>query len=249
MNAVSVLPVLLGCLGGLFCGAATAFEITAKLHQWPRPKRVDAMFRWGLAAMMLAIAVVPFVAHAADVEIPADSVRYRIALERAAGDAWGLDAPVARIAAQLHQESGWNPKARSTYAQGLAQFTPPTAAWLPTVCPEVGPPDPWSAGWSIRAIVCYDAWLLGRAPGTTPCDRWAMTLSAYNGGEAARERERRLAYQARADPARWFGQVARFRSRSDAAWRENRDYVRRVLLVLEPAYLDAGWPGSEVCHE
>lgn len=185
--------------------------------------------------------------HAAAVTIPADSVRYRVQLERVAGAQFGMDAPVARIAAQLHQESGWRPSARSPYAQGLAQFTPATAAWLPQICPEVGTPDPWDAGWSIRAVVCYDAWLHGRAPGATACDRWAMTLSAYNGGESARDRETRMAYEARDHPVIWFGQVERQRSRSAAAWRENRNYVSRILLTLEPAYLDAGWPGSAVC--
>lgn len=187
------------------------------------------------------------VAHAADVQIPAASVRYRVQLERVAGAQFGINAPVARIAAQLHQESGWRPAAKSAYAQGLAQFTPATAAWLPQVCPQVGPPDPWDALWSIRAAVCYDAWLLDRAPGAHACDRWAMTLSAYNGGETARDREIRMMYQARDAPVVWFGQVERQRSRSAAAWSENRGYVRRILLLLEPAYLAAGWPGSRAC--
>lgn len=204
----------------------------------------------GFTAVMLLLGVSLLCmdhARAADVRIPADSVRYRLQLERAAGMRFGIDAPVARLAAQLHQESGWNPSARSAYALGLSQFTPATAAWLPAICPDIGQPDPWDAGWSIRAVACYDAWLYGRARGATPCDRWAMTLSAYNGGESARDREIRLAYQARDAPPVWFGLVARYRSRSDAAWRENRKYVRRILLELEPAYLAADWPGTRVC--
>lgn len=180
------------------------------------------------------------------VRIPAESVRYRLQLERAAGAQWGLDAPVARIAAQLQQESGWDPRAESIYAQGLAQFTPKTAAWLPSVCPQVGAPDPWDVQWSVRAVVCYDAWLHARARGATACDRWAMTLSAYNGGELARDREVALAQRAHEPPV-WFGLTERVRSRSEAAWRENRGYVRRILLVLEPAYLAADWPGTRVC--
>jgi len=195
--------------------------------------------------MLLAVAA--HLCHAQQVRIPTDSVRYRMQLERAAGERWGLNAPTARIAAQIQQESGWNPSARSIYAQGLSQFTPSTAHWLPTICPQIGAPDPWDADWTIRAVVCYDGWLHDRAPGATPCDRWALTLSAYNGGEGARDREIALAYHARDEPPVWFSQVARFKSRSDAAWRENRDYVRRILLVLEPAYLAADWPGSRVC--
>jgi len=199
-----------------------------------------ALYVLGLVLLVIAGSV----ASAAEVPIPDASVRYRLQLERAAGEQWGVQAPVARLAAQIHQESHWNPSARSPYAQGLSQFTPSTAAWLPTVCPSVGPADPWDAGWSIRAVVCYDAWLHDRVSGAaTACDRWAMTLSAYNGGEAARNRERAAAD----DPSRWFGQVEQQRSRSVAAWRENRGYVRRVLLTLEPAYLAAGWPGARVC--
>lgn len=198
-----------------------------------------------IAGMLLAGALLLGVdaAHAGEVRIPSESVRYRLQLERIAGERWGLDAPVARVAAQLQQESGWDPSARSIYAQGLAQFTPKTAQWLPEVCPQVGPPDPWDAGWSLRAVVCYDAWLLQRAPGATACDRWAMTLSAYNGGERMRDRERSLA----ADATRWFGHTEQQRVRSPAAWRENRGYVQRILRVLEPAYLEAGWPGRAVC--
>lgn len=201
----------------------------------------------GVVLLFAGVFMADGAAHAADVRIPDASVRYRMQLERVAGEQWGLDAPVARVAAQIHQESAWRTTARSKYAQGLSQFTPATAAWLPQVCPQVGPPDPWDAGWSIRAVVCYDAWLRDRASGATPCDRWAMTLSAYNGGETARDREIRMAYEARDDPRRWFGQVERQRSRSAAAWQENRAYVRRILLTLEPAYLAEGWPGSRVC--
>lgn len=203
----------------------------------------------GAVAVLCAVAMFALAsqAHAAKVKIPPESVRYRLQVERAAGEQFGLDASAARLAAQLHQESSWRADARSPYAEGLAQFTPATAHWLPQVCPSVGTPDPWDAGWSIRAAACYDAWLYHRAEGATPCDRWAMTLSAYNGGEAARDRESRLAYEARDDPARWFGQVDQYRSRSAAAWRENRNYVRRILLTLEPAYLAAGWPGQAVC--
>lgn len=189
-------------------------------------------------------------AHIADgVRIPQTSLQYRFALQQAAGERFGVDAPVARLAAQIQQESSWNPKARSPYAEGLAQFTPPTAQWLSSVCPSVGKPDPWDADWSIRAIVCYDAWLHARAPGATPCATWAMTLSAYNGGETARDRERAIADRAGANPELWFNETARFRARGRSAWQENRGYVRRILTVLEPAYIAAGWPGKAVCVE
>src|SRR5690606_5585235 len=97
--------------------------------------------------------------------IPTVSAQYRIRLEREAGATFGIDAPVARFAAQIHQESHWRADASSIYAQGLAQFTPATAMWLPDVCPAVGPPDVWDPGWSIRALICYDNYLHARLDG------------------------------------------------------------------------------------
>jgi len=183
----------------------------------------------------------------AQVRIPPASATYRIRLEREAGALFGLKAPIARFAGQIHTESGWEPEAESPYAQGLSQFTPATARWLPDVCPSVGEPDPWDPNWSIRAMVCYDHYLWSRAPGATACDRWAFALSAYNGGEGWTRRDRTLASAKGADSARWFGHVELHTSRARWARDENRAYVRRILLVLEPAYIAAGWPGVAVC--
>ena len=200
----------------------------------------------GLIALAITLlAAAP--ANAAEVEIPAYSLRYRAALERAAGDHFGLDAPVARIAAQIHQESLWRPDAASPYAQGLAQFTPPTARWLPTICPSVGEPDPWDPQWSIRAVACYDAWLYANAPPSSECNRWAFTLADYNGGQGFRWREQQLARNAGKDASTWFDHVESFNARSESNWRQNRSYVRRILLLLEPAYIAAGWGGKGAC--
>jgi soluble lytic murein transglycosylase-like protein len=182
------------------------------------------------------------------VAIPEASVRYRAALHREAAQRFGLAAPVARLAAQLHQESGWRPDARSPFAEGLAQFTPATAEWIAGAFPrELAPADTWDPAWSIRALVIYDAWLLARVRGATDCDRWAKTLAAYNGGLGWIARDERLAVSRGADAARWFGHVEHHTARAAWAAKENRGYPRRILLVLEPAYIRAGWPGSLVC--
>jgi soluble lytic murein transglycosylase-like protein len=202
----------------------------------------------GIVLLVLSMLVGHREAQAATVAIPEQSARYRIALEREAAARFGLSAPVARLAAQIHQESAWKPTAASPFAQGLAQFTPSTAAWLPDVCPEVGPPDVWDAGWSIRAIACYDAWLHANVIGAaTACDRWAFTLSSYNGGLGWLNRDRARASSNGLDPARWFDHVETTSARANWARVENRDYVRRILLKLEPAYLAAGWSGQAVC--
>jgi membrane-bound lytic murein transglycosylase MltF len=179
--------------------------------------------------------------------IPARSVLYRIKLEREVAAQFGnLDA-TARIAAQVHQESLWNPTAASAYAQGLTQFTPSTAEWIPSVCPGLGPPDVWDPNWSMRAAVCYDRWLLRRVAGADDCQRWAFALSAYNGGLTWVNRDKALAEQHGRDPLFWFDHVEHHSRRARWAITENRGYVRRILHTLEPLYLAAGWPGRSVC--
>ena len=217
-----------------------------------RPVRSSA---WGLAAGVLAVVLMLLASVAFPAEaqaIPESSALYRLQLERETARQFGLDAPVARIAAQIHQESGWRPTAQSPFAQGLAQFTPATAKWLPQVCPEVGPPDPWDSRWSLRAITCYDAWLHRRVRAQPAgrsldeCSRWAYTLRAYNGGEGWLNRERSKAAAAGANANDWR-QVEQYRVRAGWAHKENIGYPRRILLVLEPRYLRAGWPGKAAC--
>lgn len=51
----------------------------------------------------------------------------------------------------------------------------------------------------------------------------------------------------RGNPNDWLS-VERWRTRGEAAHRENIHYPRRILLTLEPAYIKAGWPGTAVCN-
>lgn len=175
------------------------------------------------------------------------SWQYLQRIERASAEYFGLQANPARLAALLHQESAWKPDAQSQFAVGLAQFTPSTAAWLPTVCPELGAFDPWDPTQAIRGSACYQAHLHRQIAAATPCDRWAMVLAAYNGGIGWLRRDQRLARAAGADPERWWGHVELHTRRAEWARKENRSYPRRILLGLEPAYLAAGWPGSRTC--
>lgn len=203
-----------------------------------------------LGVLMLALLALRTEAAAAPA-VPQVAVTYRLAIEREAVRNFGLAAPVARLAAQVHQESSWNPRAASPYAQGLTQFTPATARWLPTVCPAVGPPDPWDPQWSLRAQACYMAWLHDRvqplaAAELSDCSRWVFTLRKYNGGERMLDRERQAALRAGADADDWQA-VEPYRVRAQWAHRENTGYPRRILLRLEPAYLAAGWAGQAVC--
>jgi soluble lytic murein transglycosylase-like protein len=183
------------------------------------------------------------------VRIPDASAMYRRWVEQAVTEEWGVDGSPARLAAQIHAESSWNPKARSPVgAEGLTQFMPSTSGWIAAKFPEkLGNFDPWDPQQAALAAAIYDRWLADRNPGTGACSTWSFALSAYNGGESRLRAEMILARKLGRDPGRWFGHVADVRSRSPEAWRENRTYVQRILMVLEPAYINAGWAGKAVC--
>jgi soluble lytic murein transglycosylase-like protein len=155
----------------------------------------------------------------------------------AARATWGLNAPVATFAAQVHQESGWRPDARSRFAGGLAQFTPDTAEWISQAyAGELGANQPFNPAWALRALVRYDLHLWALIRAVSDCDRMAMALAAYNGGLGWVQRDQRLAVAAGADPMRWWGHVERHTARADWAREENRGYPRRILLQLQPRY-------------
>ena len=95
-------------------------------------RRAIIMAKAMLAAALLGLAgaVVWACLNLAQAQVPAAAARYRLTLLREAHGQWGLDAPVAAFAAQVHQESGWNPQAVSRVgARGLAQFMPATTLW------------------------------------------------------------------------------------------------------------------------
>ena len=122
-----------------------------------------------LFAFLLSAWLAP--AHA---QVPHVAARYKLTLLREAHSQWGLAAPVAALAAQVHQESAWNPQAVSRVgARGLAQFMPATARWW---CERgsIAAADclPHNPTWALRAMVGYDRWLYDRAPARyTPQER------------------------------------------------------------------------------
>jgi soluble lytic murein transglycosylase-like protein len=198
------------------------------------------------AAFALASALLPSLALAS---VPREAVQYRADLTRAARFVWGMSAPVATFAGQVHQESAWKATARSKFAGGLAQFTPDTAEWIGTAYKaELGRADPFNPGWALRALVRYDRHLYERfAFAAVECDRWAFVLAAYNGGPGWIGRDRAMAAQAFADPDRWFGHVEHYTARAAWAKEENRAYPRRILLRHQRAYASAGWGHAVAC--
>ena len=210
---------------------------------------------WGLWVGFFLVLVCAFTLACchpvhADV-IPRDANHYRSTLVRAAHAGMGLDAPIATLAAQVHQESRWRVDAKSPVgAQGLAQFMPATAEWLAEIYPHsIGTADPFNPGWSLRAMVAYNKWLLVRVRAHNNCERWAMALSAYNGGLGWVYRDRALSREYGADDLAWFDSIEPHNAgRSEANFAENRHYVRVVLLRFEPLYVRQGW-GHGVCGE
>ena len=180
-------------------------------------------------------------AHA---QIPPAAQKHRGQLVRTAHAVWGLDAPVAVFAAQVHQESAWKPEAVSRVgARGLAQFMPATATWW---CQRIGlqPLDcqPHNPTWALRALVGYDKYLYNLTPTRyNTYDRMWVALRGYNGGLGHWQRE--AAATGAAQPTRQQVDAACGKARRAAVHcAENLGYPRRILIELQPRYLTWG-PG------
>ena len=180
--------------------------------------------------------------HPVHAQVPAKAASYRAELTRAAHSQWGLDAPIAALAAQVHQESGWNPAAVSRVgAAGMAQFMPATATWWcqlnglsPAQC------QPTNATWALRSLAGYDKYLWDRTPARFDArDRMWVTLRGYNGGLGHWQLEARLA----SDNTRRAIDAACGRARRHVSHcAENLAYPQRILALLQPRY--AAWGAS-----
>ena len=218
--------------------------MTVSRHlQWLR-RRSQGRFELRLAVLvfvLLALAQLVLVAHA---QVPAQAARYRAELVRAAHTQWGLDAPVAALAAQVHQESGWRPDAVSHVgARGMAQFMPATATWW---CALNGlgaaACQPHNPTWALRALVGYDKYLFDRTPVRYgERDRMWVALRSYNGGLGHWQKE--AAVSGTAQPSRSQVDAACGKARRAAVHcKENLGYPHHILVVLQPRY--AAWgPG------
>lgn len=188
-----------------------------------------------LGVVLVLSLVLPVVAQA---EVPERALRYRADLIRNARAVWGMDAPVAVFAAQIHQESLWRPNAKSRFAAGLAQFTPDTARWIAGAYPaELGSDQPYNTAWALRALVRYDRHLHARLAGVDECSHMALVLASYNGGLGWVQRDQKLTTQRGGNRLIWFGQVEKHNAgRARWAYEENRGYPRAILLRWQPLY-------------
>lgn len=176
--------------------------------------------------------------------IPREAYEYRRDIIRHGRAVWGLDAPTAAFAAQIHQESGFRENARSGVgALGIAQFMPSTQRWIQGAFPEELAGNPLSPEWGIRALVRYNKYLWDRIPVYADiCERLAFTYSGYNGGIGWTLKRQRLSDR----PGQCLGATCDINPGITAAnQRENSGYSRRILLHLEPIYTAAGFgPGA-----
>lgn len=206
-------------------------------------QRARMAWLW-LALWVLLIGLFVSCASPAYAQVPAEAARYRAELTRAAHSQWGLNAPMAVLAAQVHQESSWKPQAVSRVgARGLAQFMPGTTAWwcerARTQAADCMPNNPT---WALRALVGYDRYLHDLTPARySDRDRMWVALRGYNGGlghwraEAART-GRPLPTREQVDAACGTAK------RSAVHCPENLGYPHRILTVLQPRYANWG-PG------
>ncbi|MFF2040278.1 NlpC/P60 family protein [Kitasatospora sp. NPDC058170] len=104
---------------------------------------------------------------------------------------WGAlcpDISPPMLAAQLYQESGFDPGARSPVgALGMAQFMPGTWATFGTDGNNDGKKDIWDPVDAIASAATYDC-ALARDVSKVPGDRQANVLAAYNAGPYAVEK-------------------------------------------------------------
>lgn len=223
-----------------------------------QPGRHDSRVAWLvvlLCGALIAIAwstapkAAPRVSTHVNQSPPAAAEQYRAAMTRSAYRIHGPSAPVAMLAGQIHQESAWQPQARSRVgAEGLAQFMPGTAADMAARFPaDCAPANPFSPAW---AFVCRDRYMAGlrrqlqsQGSGLSECARWVFALRAYNGGMGWVIRDRRKASTAGADADDWIIVQGFNAGRSAANFRENVEYAPRILRLQERY---RGW-GAEAC--
>lgn len=179
----------------------------------------------------------------ADAQIPKEAIPHKREALAAWRSVWGLNAPTASFAAQVHQESSWDVNARSYVgALGLTQFMPATAADIQARYAHafLGL-TMYSPAWAFRAQALYLKELYDRLQGRDNCERMAFAMSAYNGGMGrVIKRKSKSAF-----PDVCFNATCEINPGISASnQRENVDYPIRILKIIEPRYRAALWGGG-----
>jgi len=188
--------------------------------------------------MRLLLALSLLLTLSAQAQVPSDAWQHRNDMLHSAWRTHGPDAPVAMLAAQIHQESGWNCNAVSwAGAKGCAQFTDATAKGMATQFPQdCQPANQFNEKWSWR---CRDLLMnqLKTKPMTiaslSECDDWAFRLRGYNGSPRWTYRDRSLAEMAGDNPDNWVVVQPYNSGRKKSAWVENTEYPVRIFRLEE----------------
>jgi soluble lytic murein transglycosylase-like protein len=171
--------------------------------------------------------------------IPDVAYKYKIEHTQSARLIYGLNAPVAMLAAQVEQESGWRSEAVSPVgARGLTQFMPATARWWVTQDPGLYALAMYSPRWSLRAQVGYMHYLTQQLPaGLPPKAAHAYALASYNGGLG----HTLARLKASPDRTNWLGTThVRLQRVSPPNQIENQEYAPRIFARMDK-YIKAGW--------
>ncbi|MDO8180172.1 MAG: transglycosylase SLT domain-containing protein [Undibacterium sp.] len=196
------------------------------------------LFMFVVVFVVAMLATVITSSQACAQDLPRTALQHRAELTRIAHAGWGLDAPVPMFAAQIQQESGWNPQAVSRVgAKGMAQFMPATSKWWCTLnklsATDCQPSNPV---WAMRSLVGYDRWIYQRVSGAEFDRLWA-TLRSYNGGLGHWQKEAAKAGIG-ADRVAIDAACGRA-SRHIIHCAENLSYPDRILNRIQPRY--ASW--------
>jgi len=176
------------------------------------------------------------------IDVPREALVYQAELTREARLEWGMDAPIAALAGQLMQESGFDPKAKSAYASGLSQFTPATARWISTLSTRLSDPNPLDPSWSIRAMVFYDHLLHdGVNPANDECGRYRAMLAEYNGGAKRWADRQKLSKE----PGNYDVTAVINPGISKSNQQQNQNYAFFVVYRWQAIFVS--WSGPLVC--
>ena len=200
-------------------------------------KRALAFLTW--TACLVGVLALYLMSKDAYAQIPREAETYRREYIRVCRSEWGLDAPCASLAAQIHQESGWNCQAVSRVgAAGCAQFMPATARWIGEVDRSLAGTDVFSPSWAFRAQSVYMKWLHDRVKGSVPCERMGFAMQAYNSGLGWVYKRQKM----HTTPLVCFDAACTVNPGVHPAnQREAEEYPVRILKRLEPRYEAAGW--------
>lgn len=208
----------------------------AELHELTEAERRRTRLEL-VVVVVIALVLLFVVCQAARAQVPQAALQHRSDLVRNARAVWGMDAPIAVFAAQVHQESGWRADAVSRVgAGGLSQFMPATARWIGDLDPELRLAQPFNPSWALRALVVFDLHLFELAPARfNKRDRMWVALRGYNGGMGHWQAEARAVGVREPTREQVDGACGAAR-RSAVHCAENLGYPHRILVVLQPRY-------------